>query len=406
MRRRAVPLLLGLAALVAAGCGGQARGGSAPGDTLTIYAAVPLRGVDAAIGREVLSGEKVALAESGGRLGKLTLNMTALDSTDPDPAIMRSTPATVAANARKAASDRGSVAYLGEVEPGASAVSVLFLNEADTLQVSPLDTFAGLTESEGDATDEPARYYPSGSPSFGRLVPDDTVQARALAGWMHTLGLHRVFLLDDQSLYGRSLAAQLGSAAPAAHVAVAGRLSEPTADFDPVKVAAAARRARADAVFYGAIDDPAVGGHWNALAASLPGVRMLGAGALATPSFAAALSARAGARTFLTSPALPLAAYGAAARPFERSYRAKIGRAPGPWSILGYEAMAVTIDSIRRAGPHAHDRHAIIEAFLSTHDRHSVLGRYTITAHGATTRTAFAAYRVRGGRLAFTRLLP
>ncbi|MCW3066891.1 MAG: Extracellular ligand-binding receptor, partial [Solirubrobacterales bacterium] len=268
-----------------AGCGGNARGGSVPGNTLTIYASAPLTGVDRAMGQDIVGGEKLALAESGGTADRFAINFSLLDSADPKKGVW--TAPTVAANARIAAQDKGTIAYLGEVEPSASAVSVIFLNEAQTLQVSPTDTFAGLTEPQADTAGEPEKFYPAGERTFARMVPGDDQQAQALLGWMRALGATRLAVVNDNALYGRGLTSEITSEARRAGVTIVGKpLVAPVAD--PAKIAPQVVALHPDAVFYGGAPTDRPEGLWNALARQMPRVQIFAPGALATPAVAAA----------------------------------------------------------------------------------------------------------------------
>ena len=58
-------------ALVApAGCGNeQSRGGTVPGDTLTIFSSLPLQGARADQAKSIVNAQKLALRDSGGRVG-------------------------------------------------------------------------------------------------------------------------------------------------------------------------------------------------------------------------------------------------------------------------------------------------------------------------------------------------
>ena len=60
--------------------------------------------------------------------------------------------------------DPRAIAYLGELNLGASAVSVPVTNKAGLLQVSPADGLASLTEAPPRSAAGPERYYPSGQP--------------------------------------------------------------------------------------------------------------------------------------------------------------------------------------------------------------------------------------------------
>jgi branched-chain amino acid transport system substrate-binding protein len=84
-----------------------------------------------------------------------------------------------------------------------------------------------------------------------------------------------------------------------------------------------------------------------------------------------------------------------------RGFRVRFRREPGPYAAYGYEAMAVVLDSIRRAGDSGDDRDSVVNAFFDTRDRHSVLGTYSIDDVGDTTLNRLAGYRVRGGRPEF-----
>jgi branched-chain amino acid transport system substrate-binding protein len=87
---------------------------------------------------------------------------------------------------------------------------------------------------------------------------------------------------------------------------------------------------------------------------------------------------------------------------FLRAFRQRYHRTPGRYAAYGYEAMAVVLDSVRRAGDSGDDRDSVVSAFFETTDRDSILGRYSIDDVGNTTLTRLAGYRVRHGRPVFT----
>ncbi len=67
---------------------------------------------------------------------------------------------------------------------------------------------------------------------------------------------------------------------------------------------------------------------------------------------------------------------------FAQRFRTATGRRPGPGAALGYEAMALVLDSIDRASDPL-DRESVVDAFLATSGRDSVLGTYSIDPVGA-----------------------
>jgi hypothetical protein len=90
-----------------------------------------------------------------------------------------------------------------------------------------------------------------------------------------------------------------------------------------------------------------------------------------------------------------------AGKRFVSAFTKRYGRKPGRYAAYGYEAMAVVLDSIRRAGDQGDDREAVVDAFFDTQDRNSVLGTYSIDEVGDTTLGRLAGYRLADGRQQF-----
>ena len=93
----------------------------------------------------MVNGIKLALAEAGGKAGQWTVNYQSLD--DSTAAAAAWDPGQTAANARKVATDPKAVYYIGEFNSGASEMSIPILNQGGIPQVSPANTYVGLTTS-------------------------------------------------------------------------------------------------------------------------------------------------------------------------------------------------------------------------------------------------------------------
>lgn len=398
----ACALGLALAGTLACGGGSGAASRAVHGRVLAVYSSAPLRGSIGPAGRDVVAAERLALVQAHHRVGRFRVVLRARDASEPGADGW--TPRQVAANARRAAADPETIAYLGELDTGASAVSLPTLNETGILQVSPGDTLVGLTRDDQTGIGEPAKYYPTGRRTFARIVPDDDVQVSALVADLRAHGARRVYVVDDERLYGQALADRFGAVAPAAGLRVVVRHDIDPSATDFRSLARDVRTSGADAVlFTGTAGDRAVA-LWRALARIDSGLELFGPEALARPAFYRRLGAAA-ARTHLTSPVLPPRLDGRGAREFARAFERRYGRRPQPLAIYGYEAMKLVLAGLGRAGDHAASRAAVVRAVLATHDRRSVIGRYSIDRHGDTTRTAYAGYDVRDGRLVFDRLL-
>src|SRR5271165_3564410 len=219
-----VAVLVALAALAVAlaGCGGVGVSGAATavGSQLTVYSSLPLQGPSAAVSEQIVNGEKLALAQAGGRVGPFKVSYVSQD--DSSPASGQWAPGVTATNAKTAADDTTTIAYLGDYNSAATAVSLPLINAAGILQVSPASPYVGLTSSLDAGQDEPERFYPTGHRTFGRLQPGDPAQAAAQVKLMAAMGVHRVYVLSDQDPFDVPLAQIVAGDAARARIAVAG----------------------------------------------------------------------------------------------------------------------------------------------------------------------------------------
>jgi branched-chain amino acid transport system substrate-binding protein len=396
---------LAATATVLAGCGGVGVSGAseATGNQLAIYSSLPLQGPAAASSAEIVDGERLALSQAGGHVGKFKVGYVSLD--DANPQSGKLDPEATSTNAKTAAQDTSTIAYLGELGSAATAVSLPLINAAGILQVSPSSPYVGLTSSLDAGQDEPERFYPSGKRSFGRLQPGDPGQADVQLQLMHALGVHKLYVLDDQDPFAVPLAEIVSAEAQRAGIALAAHDSILTTAPTPAAYAGEAEkiaRAKPDAVFFAGGAQMGTGALWRALHRADPRLALLGTSALEEPAFANAIGA-ADSQTYLTTPILPLADYPSPAARVLADYRHQFGGRPGPYALYGYEAMSVVLDAIRRAAERGNDRQTVIDRFFQTKDRHSVLGTYSVLASGETTLSRYGVDRVSDGRAVFYR---
>jgi branched-chain amino acid transport system substrate-binding protein len=407
-RARAAALALALAAL-AAGCGssGVVEGGNNAfsATTLTVYTDLPLLGPDRAVGSAIAGGEELALYEAGGHVGALHVSIQELDGV-ADAAI--ASPVThsnnlqTANSAHAAASDLSTIAYIGDLYSPSTAISLPLINENAILQISPGSSYSGFTDSSAVAPKGgPSIWYPNGHRTFARLVPADTVEAKAMVTYMRSLGVRRLDVVSDAEYppFDSGIAHLVSSDAPAAGITLAGRqtkvstqsVSSPRAY---AQLAATIAAAHAGGVLLGAAPNPGADALFQELHAKLPKLKLFAASSLATPSFLSGLGAAASA-TYVTSPMLEPDQYPPAAQAVFARYRSAFpGAAVNADVLYGYEAMSDVLRAIKLAGRYGANRQHVINAFFDgLGKRDGVLGSYTINSHGDTSLARFDGYR-------------
>ena len=347
-----------LAAATLAGCGSGDFDDQVPGGaTLTVYVSAPMRGESGDDGEDVVNGAKLALADADGEAGGVDVEAIYMDDTSGEGDDARWDPVVVADNARRAAQDSTAIAYVGELESGATRTSEPITNEARMLQVSPASTAVDLTRDPQAADDVPESLQPTGERTFGRVIPDDEKQAGAGAVWADQLGFKSAEVERDGSEYGDVVGDEFTEEAEALGISIGPTpelryLASEGDEFSITRLPAMAT----DAEFG-------------------PGTGL---------DFYVTSSAQAPEQ-------LPVPA----GQDFVKAYQEAYGEPPGRYAAYGYEAMAVVLDSIERARD-PRDRSAVIDAFFATDDRDSVLGIYSIAATGDTTLDAISGYLVEG----------
>jgi branched-chain amino acid transport system substrate-binding protein len=405
----AVLLTASAAGLLGCGSGGGGTntnttgpGSNAPSNQLTVYSALPLQGTARERSDGIVNGEKLALRESGGQVGPFRVNYVSLD--DSDPGTGSWTPEQASSNAKLAAQDKTAIAYLGDWDSGATAISLPIINGANILQISPASSYVGLTQSRFAGKGEPDRYYPLGRRTFGRLMPSDEVQAAAQVEYMKRARVRSPFLIRDREVFDADLGAIFAAQAPLRSLTLAGDQVMGPNPSDDVNLVRQVTTSGADAVLYAGQPTPRAAALLTSLHAADPTLKVFCPYYVVEPDFLKALGPAARA-LYVTSPTFPLDMYPVSARRFAAAYRATFDSPPGPYALYGYEAMKLVLTLIRQAGPHGNDRQAVLSRFFAVRGRQSVLGRYSIEASGDSTLSRYAGDRVRGAGVVFDRSL-
>jgi len=383
--------------------GGSSTSGGSGSKSLTVYSSLPLQGDSRPQSESVVNGEKLALQESGGKAGKYTIKYVSLD--DATAAAGKWDPGQTSANARKAAQDKSTIAYLGEFNSGATAISLPILNEANVLQISPSNTYEGLTRAKGADKGEPDKYYPSGKRTYGRVVPADHIQAAAQVTYQKDQGCKKTYILNDKEVYGKGISTQVSDGAKLVGLQIVGNDGIDTKAANFRTLAQKVKASGADCMFFGGITQNKGVQVFSDVHAANPTMKLFGPDGVAESPFTSKLSPAVQKLTYITNPTLDPKLYPPAAQDFFKTFKQKYGKDPEPYAIYGYEAMKVALLAIQNAGDKGNDKQAVIDAFFKIKNRDSVLGKYSIDSGGDTTLSDYGADKVANGKLVFYKVI-
>jgi branched-chain amino acid transport system substrate-binding protein len=385
--------VIGCAVMVAL-LGGAANGAN---NTVDLYSSLPLQGASKAQTGALANGIKLALAQAHNKAGAVNIKFQSLD--DSTAQAGNWDPGQTAQNARKVAQDKKAVGYIGEFNSGATEVSLPILNQAGIPQVSPANTYVGLTTNEpGSAPGEPQKYYPSGKRTYLRIVPRDTIQAAALLKLMKANGCQNVALTNDKDTYGAGLArlVQLQSKKAGIHLLGNQGIDKTAANYR--SLAAKFKSQKADCFLFAGVTANGAVQLYKDVNAALPNAKLYGPDGVCesglTNPKSHGIPASVGKHFQCTVATLNLASY-PGGKKFLAAYNAAYHNAhPDPYAIYGYEAGSLFVDTLKRLGNRATNKAAVLAALFATKNRHSVLGTYSFDKNGDTTSTAYGVYKV------------
>ena len=394
----ALALAVGLAA-----CGSSnnsstsTSGGGGGGGTVDLYSSLPLQGASKDQTGAMVNGIRLALSEAGGKAGNFTVKYQALD--DSTAQAGNWDPGQTAQNARKVAQDSKAVGYIGEFNSGASAISIPILNQAGIPQVSPANTYVGLTTNEpGSEKGEPQKYYPTGKRTYLRIVPRDTIQAAAILTLMKQDGCTKVAIANDKETYGAGLARliQLQSSKVGVDIVSNEGIDKTASNYR--SYASSVKAKGADCFVFSGVTANGAVQLYKDVAAALPNAKLYGPDGVCESGFTnpskKGIPASIGKKFQCSVATLDLTSY-PGGKQFLDAFKKRYGSAnPDPYAIYGYEAAKLFIDTLKGLGNKASDKAAVLDALHNTKNRNSVLGTYSFDANGDTSLTDYGIYKV------------
>ena len=381
-------LSVGLAA-----CGSDNSSSDNGGGTVDVYSSLPLQGASKAQTGALQQGIALAFDKAGNKAGDTTIKYTSLD--DSTAQAGNWDPAQVAANARKAAQDKAAVAYIGEFNSGASAISIPILNQAGLGMVSPANTYPGLTTSEpGTEPGEPEKYYPTGKRNYTRIVPRDKIQAAALVQQFQDDGCKSLAIANDKETYGAGLARIVVLDANKVNLKNSNTgIQKDSPNYR--SYAAGLKSAGVDCFLFSGVTANGAVQINKDVAAALPNAKLYGPDGTCESGFtnpkSKGIPASLAPRFKCTVATLAIKDTPGGAQ-FLKDFQAKYNVSnPDPYAIYGYAAGQLVLDTIKAGGTSKAD---FVTKLFETKDIDSVLGTYSIDANGDTSLTDYGLYSV------------
>ena len=248
-------LLVGVLALLAAGCGGdddessgggsttEASGGSTGGvealpsssctaveyegegdPDVLIASDFPLQGSSRTQTIQIVEAIRYLLEQSNFKAGDHNVAFQSCDDSTAQAGKWDS--GKCSTNAQAYAGNEKLVGVIGTFNSGCAAIEIPVLNQAPgggVAMISPANTYVCLTEG-GPGCDgtEPDKYYPSGTRNYARVVAHDAYQGAAVAEFMQEQGVKSVYILNDKEAYGLGVATNTRNAAEHLGIKIAG----------------------------------------------------------------------------------------------------------------------------------------------------------------------------------------
>jgi branched-chain amino acid transport system substrate-binding protein len=379
-------------------------------ETVKIYTSWPLTGGTQAVGVSMLNAVNLAVEHyladhEGTGPGGVSLEIVPLDDASPTTGAWDGV--IEAENAQRCVNDPACLVYMATYNSGAAKLSMPITNAAGVLQLSPANTYAGLTRPcETCVEGEPEIYRPSGSVNYYRVAATDDVQGPAAASWAVCLGVEKVFILDDTQAYGAGIANEFAHHAEEIGLEIVGRGAMETPDADPRSSLTAAVAAGADMIYGGFVLDS---GGPRVIQAMYDeglfdqGIKFMGPDGI----FSSDLITQVGGpeilegNAYFTFPGLlPSLMTNDQGVRFYEDYVAAYGEDPDPYSVYAYGATQAFLAALEVAAETELTRASVLDALANLEGFEGITGAIGFDENGDNTSAAFIGYDFADGNFA------
>src|SRR5512136_70508 len=258
--------------------------------TMKVYASLPMQGAMIPEGTAMLNAAKLGFDEAKYEAAGWKIELVFLDDASPTTGSWDGT--VESGNAQKCIADENCLIYFGTYNSGAAKVSMPLTNKAGLAQITPANSYPGLTK-KGFAQGEPDIYRPTGKVNYFRTYGADDLQGASGAAWAKCLGYKNVYILDDRQLYGKGIAVVFEKRAKELSLGVAGHDGVESVSIDFRALLTKVKASGADLVYFGGLVDsggPQIAQQIDALGLFKAGLKLLSDDAMYTDAVPKAVS--------------------------------------------------------------------------------------------------------------------
>ncbi|HVV59608.1 MAG TPA: branched-chain amino acid ABC transporter substrate-binding protein [Gaiellaceae bacterium] len=303
------------------------------------------------------------------------------------------------ANANAYAQNSSVLGVIGTFNSGAAEIEIPILNRAPggpVAMISPANTYVGLTHAgPGTAAGEPGKYYPTGKRNYIRIVAADDFQGAADALLAKSLGVKKVFILNDKEAYGLGVATDFEKAAKKLGIKVVGFTAWDGKASSYEALAVKIKSSGAQGVFLGGLICENGGKLIKDIKAGAPSAQIMAPDGF-TPVSADVQQAGSASEGMTVSVAgLPNEQLKGAGKAFVAGFKKATGQTPDPYSVYAAQAAEIMVQAIANSDG---SRASVTKNLFKTKIKNGILGSFTINANGDTSSNPVTVYKVKGGQ--------
>jgi branched-chain amino acid transport system substrate-binding protein len=395
--------------MVATVSGAVARSGATPlpassfpaiqnaSGNLLIASDLPLQGSGRTQTLQMTRAIKFIFQQHNWKAGKYTLAYQSCDDATAQAGKWDSGKAS--ANANAYAQDSSVAGVIGTFNSGAAEIIVPVLNRAPNgplAMISPANTYVGLTHGgPGTAAGEPGKYYPTGKRNYARVVAADDFQGAADAILAKSLGVKKVFILNDKEAYGLGVATNFKNAALKLGLKVAGFTAWDGKASSYEALAVKVKASGAQGVFVGGLVCENGGKLIKDLAAGAPKAKIMLPDGFTPISAVVQGAGRAAEGATVSVAGLPNSALKGAGAKFVKDFTKADGRPPDPYSVYAAQAAAAMVAAIAASNGTRSD---ITKKVFALNLKNTILGTMKFNANGDVTANPVTIYKIKSGK--------